>query len=285
MEERVPEAIKKSAAINAEQEIKVLGEISVMVQGSPVEKSSFEEILNHLGKIVDFRSASLFLSPKKGGQVEEVCTVGRRVDLIDFVNFDMGSGISAWVAKHGRAIVLNNLRKSKGGTHTKSFISVPMVFAKEIIGVINLAHDEPDSFSKRDIEIVSIAASIIALLAERLAHERFLAEKAAEVAALEQKLETARQTKIESEKAPIMGNPGASLSQKLSNPLAIISGNAQFLMMTLKTANPSIIKRLKAIDKEAGNIADLSRNNLDAPSDSRIDHLFKSRMEEAQIGS
>jgi transcriptional regulator with GAF, ATPase, and Fis domain len=285
MEERVPEGINKSGVISAEQEIKVLSEISVMVQGSPAEKSSFEEILKHLGKIIDFRSASLFLSPKRGDKLEEVCTVGRRVDLIDFVNFDMGSGISAWVAKHGRAIVLNNLRKSKGGTHTKSFISVPMVFAKEIIGVINLSHDEPGSFSKRDAEVVSVAGSMMALLAERISHEQLLAEKAAEVAGLEQKLEAVSLTKIESEKVQISGISGASLSQKLSNPLAIISGNAQFLIMTLKTANPSIIKRLKAIDKEAGNIADLSRRLLDPPGNTRINRLFDSRLEETQVGS
>jgi transcriptional regulator with GAF, ATPase, and Fis domain len=285
MEERVPEGINKSGAISAEQEIKVLGEISVLVQGSPAEKSLFEEILKHLGKIIDFRSASLFLSPKRGDKLEEICTVGRRVDLIDFVSFDMGSGISAWVAKHGRAIVLNNLRKSKGGTHTKSFISVPMVFAKEIIGVINLAHDEPGSFSKRDAEVMSIAGSMMALLAERISHEQLHAEKAAEIAGLEQRLEAVNQIKTASEKPQITGNQGASLSQKLSNPLAIISGNAQFLIMTLKTTNPSIIKRLKAIDKEAGNIADLSRNFLDVPSDARISHLFDPRLEETQVGS
>ncbi len=45
-----------------------------------------------------------------------------------------------------------------------------------------------------------------------------------------------------------------SLSRKLANPLAIIAGNAQFLLMTVKNSSSSVIRRLKAIDKEASNI-------------------------------
>ncbi|HBZ02121.1 MAG TPA: hypothetical protein DEO84_12460 [candidate division Zixibacteria bacterium] len=281
MEERVSEENRKS--ISAEQEIKVLGEISSLVQQSPADKSSFEEIFKLLGKIIDFRSASLYLYSQESGKVEEAYTVGRKADLIDFVKFDMGSGISAWVAKHGRSIVLNNLRKSKGGTHTKSFISVPMIFANEIIGVLNLAHDETEKFSKRDSEVLSIATSIIALQVERIRHEQHLSERAREIAALESELNAAKQNKVEDTQTG--GGLGAFIYQKISNPLAIISGNAQFLIMTLKTANPSVVKRLKAIDKEASTIADISQKLLNVPSESRIDILFKAEQESVCVGA
>jgi transcriptional regulator with GAF, ATPase, and Fis domain len=277
----VEERVSEKKAICAELEIKMLSEISTLVQTSATDKGSFEEILKLLGKIIDFRSASIYLCSKDKRQLEEVCTVGRRADLIDFVKFEMGNGISAWVAKHGRPIVLNNLRKSKGGTHTKSFLSVPMMFAKEIMGVINLAHDETEMFSKRDSEIVSVAGSMIALLVERISHEQILAERAAEFDSLKMELETARLRKAEM--PPVSGDTSTSLYQKLSNPLAIISGNAQFLMMTLKTTNPSILKRLKAIDKEAGSIADISQNHLNVPAESRADFMLKGNSDPALV--
>ncbi len=274
------EEVRKLKTIGAEQEIKTLSEISTLVQSSPVEKNSFEEILTRLGEIIDFRSASLYAFSRVNGKLEEICTVGRRVDLIDFVNFEMGNGISAWVAKHGRPIVLNNLRKSKGGTHTKSFLSVPIVFAREIVGVINLAHDEPDSFSRRDSEIVSIAASVMALLLERIFHERALSEKAGQIAILEQELEKAKHQSIKQDHLPV--ELEASLYQKISNPLAIISGNAQFLIMTLKNANPSVLKRLRAIDKEAGSIAAVSQGLKNVSGSSIPGILLKREAEPAQ---
>jgi len=48
------------------------------------------------------------------------------------------------------------------------------------------------------------------------------------------------------------------LGQKLNNPLAIIAGNAQFLLMTMKNSDGSVIKRLKAIDNEATSLISLA---------------------------
>lgn len=256
------EDIKKIKAISPDQEIKIISEISNLVQTAKPEKEVFEDILKLLGKIVDFRSASLYLFMKDDGRLEEVCTVGRKVDLIGFVNFEMGNGISAWVAKHRRPIVLNNLRKSKDGTHTKSFISVPMLFVKEILGVINLAHDEPESYSKRDIEIVSVISSTMALLVERMGHQEALETKSRAIEVLSKELEnTRKQLKNDERGAP--GQPvSAGFAQKISNPLAIISGNAQFLLMSLKSGNSSTIKRLKAIEYEACNIQEIVRETF-----------------------
>jgi transcriptional regulator with GAF, ATPase, and Fis domain len=258
----VSEDPKKSKAISPDQEIKIISEISSLVQTAKPEKEVFQEILQLLGKIVDFRSASLFLYLKDDGRLDEVCTVGRKVDLIGFVNFEMGSGISAWVAKHRRPIVLNNLRKSKDGTHTKSFISVPMLFMKDILGVINIAHDEPQSYSKRDAEIVTIVSSILALLVERMSHQGALETKSRAIEVLSKELENARKQQRNDERNVAGQMPGTGFAQRISNPLAIISGNAQFLLMSLKSGNSSTLKRLKAIETEAGSIQEIVRESF-----------------------
>jgi transcriptional regulator with GAF, ATPase, and Fis domain len=258
----VPEDAKKSKTISPDQEIKIISEISSLVQTAKPEKETFTEILQLLGKIVDFRSASLYLFMKEDGRLEEVCTVGRKVDLIGFVNFEMGNGISAWVAKHRRPIVLNNLRKSKDGTHTKSFISVPMLFMKDILGVINIANDEPESYSKRDADIVMIVSSITALLVERMSHQEALETKSRAIEVLSKELENSRK-QLRSDERGISGQtPSAGFAQRISNPLAIISRNAQFLLMSLKGSNSSTLKRLKAIETEAGNIQEIVRETF-----------------------
>jgi transcriptional regulator with GAF, ATPase, and Fis domain len=253
----VSEDVKKSKAITPDQEIKIISEISGLVQSAKAEREVFEEILKLLGKIVDFRSASIYLFVKEDGRLEEVCTVGRKVDLIGFVNFEMGNGISAWVAKHRRPIILNNLRKSKDGTHTKSFISVPMLFMKDILGVVNIAHDEPESYTKRDAEIVSIVSSIMALLVERMSHQEALETKSRAIEVLSKELENARKQLRNEEKTGSSPNNTTGFTQKITNPLAIISGNAQFLLMSLKSSNSSTLKRLKAIEIEAGHIQEI----------------------------
>ena len=256
----MPRTQLKTGQISLRDELKSLYEISSLVQESPVDDSSFEEILKQLGNLVDYRSASLFIISGESGKLEEICTIGRTVDLIDFVNFNMGSGISAWVAQKKRHIVLNNLRKSRGGTHTKSFLSVPVVLAAEVTGVINLAHDEPDSFTKSDAEIVRIVSTSIALLIERIIHKKSESKLQKEVESLSNKLTLTREKLVEFEKLHSSGEVAEALNKKIKNPLAIIAGNAQFLLMTMKNPGSSVLKRLKAIDREACNVIEMTKS-------------------------
>ncbi len=256
----MPRTQLKTGQISLRDELKSIYEISSLVQESPVDNSSFEEILKELGNLVDYRSASLFVVSKESGKLEEIFTIGETVDLIDFVNFNMGRGISAWVAQKKRHIVLNNLRKSRGGTRTKSFLSVPIVLAGEVTGVINLAHDEPDSFTKSDAEIVRIASSSLALLIERIAHKNSESRLQKKLDSLSDELATTREKLAEFEKLHSSSEVAEALNKKIKNPLAIIAGNAQFLLMTMKNPGNSVMNRLKAIDREVCNVIEMTKS-------------------------
>jgi transcriptional regulator with GAF, ATPase, and Fis domain len=257
MEGAVPHVIEKKDFFGLTNELKVLSELSKAIQKAAVSEESYEKILKLVGGIIDYRSASLFLFSRDTGKLEEICTIGQRVDLIDFVEFDMGMGLSAWVAQKRRPILLNNLRKSKGGVHTRSFLSVPIVFGDEIMGVINLAHDEPDSFTGRDSEILEIISTLFALLSERIFHKKFETCARAEIDSLKEQLNKTRMEMSKIEGIHGAGNISETLSKKIGNPLAIIAGNAQFLLMTMKNSSSSVMRRLKAIDKEASTISNL----------------------------
>jgi transcriptional regulator with GAF, ATPase, and Fis domain len=279
----VPRTQLKTGQISLRDELKSLYEISTLIQESPADNSSFEEILKRLGNLVDYRSASLFIISKESGKLEEVCTIGRTVDLIDFVNFNMGTGISAWVAQKKRHIVLNNLRKSRGGTHTKSFLSVPIVFVGEVTGVINLAHDEPDSFTKSDAEIVRIVSSSIALLIERIAHKESESEFQKGIESLSEKLTSTREKLAEFEKLHSSGEVADALNKKIKNPLAIIAGNAQFLLMTMKNPGNSVLNRLKAIDREVCNVIEMTKSLQSSNPLSTSGPVFALKNDKAQF--
>jgi len=254
----VPRKMKVDTSNHLEKELALLYEISTLVQLSPSNKETFEKVLQLIGEVIDFRSASMFLVSMETDKLHEVAKVGRSVDLIGFVRFDMGMGISAWVAKEKRPIVLNNLRKDHNGSHMKSFMSVPMIFKDELIGVINFANDQPGAFTQRDMQIVGIIAAETAVTIERMIYEYRLEKKNNELVEINRKLKKAQDKLIKLEKKQTAVEMAATLNHEINNPLAIIAGNAQFLLMTMKNSNPSIIKRLKAIDKEASAIASIT---------------------------
>lgn len=272
MEGTIPQDPVKIDNLRLDGELGALGEISRTIQEADISEESYEEILKSIGRIIDFRSASLFMFSRETGKLDEICTIGHRVDLIDFVEFDMGQGISAWVAQKRRPILLNNLRKSKGGVHIRSFLSVPIVYGNEIIGVINLAHDEPEAFARRDSDVLGIISTLFALLSERIYHKKFEACARAEIETLNEQLNKTRTEMVKMENIRGGGDLLDSLSKKLANPLAIIAGNAQFLLMTMKNSSGSVIRRLKAIDKEASNIIALTSNlRMESNTEGRFD--------------
>ena len=254
----MPRRKKLDFVCHLETELALLYEISSLVQLSPSSRETFEKILKLIGKVIDFQAASLFLLSPETGQLVEAASIGRTVDLIGFVRFDLGMGMSAWVAKEKRPVLLNNLRKSINGANTKSFMSAPMIFRDELIGVMNFAHDQTEAFTQRDLQIVGIIASETALTIERMIYEYQLKKANEQLQEANRKVREAQAKLVEYEKKQVASDMAATLNHEINNPLAIIAGNAQFLLMTMKNSHPSIIKRLKAIDREASNIAQIT---------------------------
>ena len=252
----MPRTRKVGHDTQLEKEFAVLYEISSLVQLSPSSAETFEKILHLIGEVIDFRSASLFLVSVESRQLVEAARVGRSVNLINFVKFEMGQGFSAWVAKEKRPVVLNNLRK--GHDNMRSFMSVPMIFRDELIGVINFANEEPEAFTPRDMQLVGIIAAETAVTIERMIYENRLEKKNQELLVANERLNEAQSKLIELSKKQIAATMAVTLNHEINNPLAIIAGNAQFLLMTMKDAHPSIVRRLKAIDKEASTIAQIT---------------------------
>jgi len=266
----VPRTRKVFPTSQMDEELALLYDISNLVQNSQPCRGTYEDLLKLVGRGIDFRAASLYILSPETGKLEEAASVGRTVDLIGFVKFEMGMGFSAWVAKERRPIMLNNLRKNIGGTGIRSFLSVPMILKDELVGVFNLAHDQPDSFTERDLHLSGIIAIEIGVSVERMIFENKLAKKEKELREAEEKLNSLRADLNELERRQASADTYSIINDDISNWLAIIAGNAQFLIMTMKNSHPSILKRLRAIDEAATSIVQLSDKRRSAGQPSTV---------------
>ena len=119
------------------ESVRVLYEISTLIRSDSKLEGKFIQALGIVRDAVGCHSASLFIHKGKSGKLEEVATIGKRVDLIEAIDFDMGKGFSAWVAKHRKTVLIPNLSKKKHDGF-RSFISIPLISSDELIGVMNL---------------------------------------------------------------------------------------------------------------------------------------------------
>jgi transcriptional regulator with GAF, ATPase, and Fis domain len=209
--------------------------ICEMVGRSGNGRDEFEEMLNLIGRSVEFSHASLFLLDRKTGQMREVASVGKKVDLIDFVRFEAGAGLSSWVAKEKRPIVLSNLHRKRGGEKIKSFLAMPLLLDQEAFGVMNLCHGVAHAFEPDDVHFLSLISQPVALCLERAFYH-------SEVERLEGELEQARQRaeELREEIARVEREIPTSqllenMKQKITAPLGSVAENARFLLESFST--------------------------------------------------
>ncbi len=201
-----------------------------MIGQCPGGAKTFEKVLNLIGKSVEFSHASLFLLDKESNRMQEVVSVGKTVDLIDFVRFDSGVGLSAWVAQEKRPILLSNLHRKRGGETVKSFLAVPLTLEGELFGVMNLGHMRAHAFEPADVEFLQMVSAPISLSLEKMQYHSELEKLGAELRDAGE-----RSAQLEQEVARLRSMIPTSqllesLSQKITSPLSEIVENAQFLL-------------------------------------------------------
>jgi diguanylate cyclase (GGDEF)-like protein len=157
-------------AERVDAELEILYEISRTIQSTLDRQELLGRILNLVNQLVPYENATLFLRSPKTGRLVPGATRGRHVDLICGVEFEHGSGFSAWVAKQKRIVILPELHRGRRADDLEvgSFACVPLLVQGELIGVLNLSHPKPQTFQEEQKRTLSLIASQIAAVIQRL---------------------------------------------------------------------------------------------------------------------
>lgn len=121
-----------------------------------VSIQGFHDALELLRKAVDFCGASLFIAQPETGLMKCVAEYGEGANFIDRIQFDSGSGLSAWVAQRQRPVHLQNIHRGSrhGQAPIRSYLSQPIYCEEKVVGVLNIAHVVPNAFTRHKFTII-----------------------------------------------------------------------------------------------------------------------------------
>ena len=143
-----------------------LAELAEVARDTASTDDALAAALELLQKAVRFESATFFLYERETEALVPRATWGAHVDLIPEVQFDLGQGLSSWIARARRPVLLSELRgdeeSEEPGTRPGSFLSVPLVVAQDLVGVLNVGHARPGAFTEADRDLLSSAGAILA---------------------------------------------------------------------------------------------------------------------------
>jgi uroporphyrinogen-III synthase len=146
--------------VNENREVDLLHEIGSRIAAA-------DPLHEVLGKVVEFISAVAMFDSCFVYVLEENELVLR---ASKYPHAEVGRGITGWVAEHKRPVALgrNAFKDPRFQSFNElpedrfeAFLSVPVLSRDKLVGVINLQHREPHTYSQREIRLISTIGFLV----------------------------------------------------------------------------------------------------------------------------
>lgn len=161
------------------QIIKLLSEIIVF------NRLTFNQFLtklvNLLIEIIPVDSCFIYFYDREKKELILIGSKKPKKDLLGKIKLKWGEGITGWVAEHQKTVVLTNKAyedarfkffKELPEDLYEAFLSVPIVDASGVVGVVNFQNKKPYSFKKEEIDLVELVVKMIASAFTKIVLER-----------------------------------------------------------------------------------------------------------------
>jgi len=256
--------------------------INRLLQKGLDEQETYAAVFAILENAIPFDSATLCAYVPDDDRIEVVYQTGDvSVDLAPEIPLGKGKGISGWITRQKKPIVISSLAKSRPGKEKRfnSFLSLPLFAAGRLIGVLNLGHMQAGKYREAEIEAYQAIAAEISIVIDRF---RLQADLKRQNQELQKKLEQIHQLQkelVEKERLAAIGEVVITVNHEINNPLTTIMGLAEILELTLATASTEKIREgLKGIIRETDCIRRVTHKLANLKNIRTVEYISGQRM-------
>src|SRR6201987_1127957 len=128
-----------------------------------------------LERIIEFASAvvkcdSCFLYVREGDELVLRASKNPHGEVVDRLKLRLGQGITGWVAEHREPVAVTQNASQDARFKTfhelpedsfEAFLSVPILSRGRVVGVVNLQHREPHTYTRRQIRLISTIGFLV----------------------------------------------------------------------------------------------------------------------------
>jgi len=156
------------------------------------ESEVYRRVMTSVNRILRVEAGSLLLLDSETGRLEFKMTLRGDVARFADIHLELGQGIAGWVARHGRALLVPDVRKDPRfcpcvdrmlGFRTRSILCVPLRSRGKVIGVLEVINKlegpEKPSFAQGDLELLEMLASWVTVAVENARLNRAMQEMTA----------------------------------------------------------------------------------------------------------
>jgi len=247
-----------------------LREVANILQKGWGSEDTFDAVFDLLEKTVPFDSATLYLFSHENGRLEVIHQKGEDVvELAGEIAFDRGKGISSWVSKQKKPVILQSLATARPGKERRfsSFVSMPLWGSEGLLGVLNLGHQRPDVYKDVESEDYAVVSSQISIVLEKMLLQKQLHEQNRLLEETLRELREAQKKLIEKERLAAIGEVVVTVNHEINNPLTSIIGLAEIVkaddQKEVKETLTIILREAKRIQSVTHKLARISSSQTE----------------------
>jgi len=167
-----------------------LHDVSTRIAAADPLHEVLEEIVEFVSELVSCDSCFMYV--KENGELVLRASKNSHTDVLDRLKVLLGEGITGWVAENNEVVALSQrawqdprFRKfaELPEDSYEAFLSIPVSSRGTVVGVINVQHKEPYSFTPREIKIISTLGHLVGAAIERVRLEEEVSELSDKLAA------------------------------------------------------------------------------------------------------
>ncbi len=154
-------------SVALERVMEVTGKLSASIGW----KETLNEVLRTIKSLIPGKYFSIYLLDRGEKKIFSISSYGYKKEEREFLHMKYGLGLVGWVIKHGKPLIIEDVRKEhryyKVKDDTLSEMVVPIKAGDRIIGAINVEDDKVNSFTERERRLLEAFASIAGIVIER----------------------------------------------------------------------------------------------------------------------
>lgn len=163
----------------------ILKEISDVVSSIDDVQAVMDELVRLTTTLLKVGNCSLVMKDARSDELRIRAAFGLAPEVVRDFRQKVGEGITGWVAKSGKPLLIENVethplfqRRSSSRYSTKSLLSVPLLHHKQVIGVLNVNNrNDGGVFTKSDELLLSVLANFMVIAIEKALMREKLVEQ------------------------------------------------------------------------------------------------------------
>jgi GAF domain-containing protein len=247
------------------QKIGVVAEIPSLCRRLDAEGTTVVKVLRLVQTVVPFDAAMLYLLDQTTRRLVPHACVGEEVRLPSFLDQKHVDPYEGWQARSRKPTLISGYGADPDFEPDGRFASVmtlPLLVDDEVVGMLNLATYEPGVLEDRHVKLMSIVADQLAVAIERSSYIAVIEARNRDIRRAHDELKAAQAQLIACARAAVVAELAASINHEINNPLSVIVGHVQCLVLELASAPDKTCARLKRIEEAAMRISEVNRKLL-----------------------